>query len=133
MTAKELLLQYEADLLEERRIEDYISSQKEIIYSLELIPSRFNRQMKENLSELNKKLQTYEEDLIQLSDEKKQILDLISEIPGIEGEVLTRRYVNGENWDEICVNMSYSWNGAFGIHKRALRMVQDLLDQRDLL
>jgi len=132
MTAKELLNQYELDLRKEKRIESFISSQKEIIDSLDLIPSRLNRQMKDRLFELNNQLRINEEELSRLSDEKQRILDLIKEIPGEEGEVLTRRYVNGEIWDEICANMSYSWNGVFGIHRRALRTLQDLLDQSDL-
>jgi hypothetical protein len=63
-------------------------------------------------------------------DEKK-ILDLITDIPGLEGEVLTRRYVHRENWEEICEGIHYSWTGVFRIHDRALRMVQDRLDQGD--
>jgi DNA-directed RNA polymerase specialized sigma subunit len=63
---------------------------------------------------------------------KKKILDLISQIPGVEGEVLKLRYVDGEIWEDICEDVSYSWQGVFKIHKRALRMVQDLLDQGDL-
>lgn len=133
MTAKELLNRYELDLQKEKQIESYISSQKESINSLDLIPSRLNRQMKDRLLKLNNKLHTYEEDLILLSDERKLILDLITEIPGKEGEVLTRRYVNGEIWDEICSNMSYSWSEVFRIHRKALKAVQNLLDQRDLL
>ena len=64
MTAKELLNRYELDLQKEKQIESYISSQKESINSLDLIPSRLNRQMKDRLLKLNNKLHTYEEDLI---------------------------------------------------------------------
>ena len=89
------------------------------------------RQAKEKLSRLEDHIKIYEEDLDRISKEKK-IFDLISQIPGVEGEVLKRRYVDGEIWEDICEDVSYSWQGVFKIHRRALRKVQDLLDQGDL-
>ncbi|MBQ6438943.1 MAG: hypothetical protein IJJ06_02235 [Mogibacterium sp.] len=129
MTAKELLLQYENAIIKEKILRDFISSQRKMIKALYHIPGRLDRQMKEDLSRLEKKLTPYEEELVGIPKTKQKIFDLITEIPGLEGEVLIRRYVNGEIWEEICDHMHYSWNSVFKIHRRALQMAQDRLDQ----
>lgn len=129
MTAKELLLQYENAKIREEILRDFTSSQRKKIDDLDLIPCRRTRQMKEEISLLEEKLTVYERELVRLSKTKKRIHDLITGIPGVEGEVLTRRYINGEIWESVCEGVHYSWNGVFRIHKRALQMVQDRLDQ----
>lgn len=87
--------------------------------------------MKKDRANIEEKLTVWEKRLVEVSDTRKKILDLITEIPGLEGEVLTRRYVHRENWEEICEGIHFSWTGVFRIHDRALRMVQDRLDQGD--
>jgi len=132
MDAKEVLLQFDNYTRKEKFLRSEILQENKLIDALDLPPVRMTRQAKEKLSQLEDHIKIYEEDLDRISIEKKRILDLISQIPGVEGEVLKRRYVDGEIWEDICEGVSYSWQGVFKIHRRALRMVQDLLDQSDL-
>lgn len=132
MTAKELLCKHENDRLREKRLKYMILWTREKIRDLDSLPCRSTRQMNEQLSHIERKLQTYEEDLDRISKERRRIHKLITGIPGIEGEVLKRRYIDGEIWEEICGGIHYSWHGAFKIHDRGLRMVQERLDQGDL-
>jgi DNA-directed RNA polymerase specialized sigma subunit len=125
MTAKDLLCEYENCRLRENRLKNFISDQRKDIRSLKLIPCHPTRQMRESLSHIEEKLQSYEKDLDRISGERQKIHDLITEIPGLEGEVLTRRYVNGEIWEDICESMFYSWSYIHKLHKKALQMVQD--------
>ena len=59
------------------------------------------------------------------------ILDTINSIPGLEREILYLRYIDGLIWEDVCERVCYSWNGAFKIHEKALRMVQDIIDRRE--
>lgn len=129
MTAKELLLQYENCRRKEKRLRSEILWTREEIRSLDLIPVKKTIQMKKDLLLIEKKLQTYEEDLVRISEERQKIHDLISDVPGLEGEILTRRYVNGEIWEDICESVFYSWSYVHRLHKRGLQIIQDQLDQ----
>ena len=129
MEAKDLLLHYDDCVRKEKRLKSEILWTREKIKSLNHIPGRMTRQMKEDVSHIEKKLRIYEEELVSISEERQRIHDLITDIPGIEGEVLKRRYVDGEIWEGICEGIHYSWNGVFKIHDRALQMVQERLDQ----
>lgn len=131
MEAKDLLQHYDDCVLKEKRLKSEILWEKETIKSLDLISRQMTRQMKDKLTNIEKKIRIYEEELVKVSEERQKIHDLITEIPGLEGEVLTRRYVNGEIWEDICESMFYSWSYIHKLHKRALQMVQDRLDQGD--
>ena len=54
---------------------------------------------------------------------------------GIERQALTLRYLLGKAWEEICVEMSYSWQGMMKIRKRAIIHAYDVMpnDKRDPL
>ena len=56
--------------------------------------------MKKDRANIEEKLTVWEKRLVEVSDTRKKILDLITEIPGLEGEVLTRRYVHRENFKD---------------------------------
>lgn len=129
MNSKDLLIQYENDLRREKRLKEFIDSQRTMIDSLDLVPGQTTKQMKKDLSSFEKDLSLKSKQLIELTNERQKISDLISEIPGLEGKVLTRRYVNGEIWEDICESMFYSWSYVHKLHRRGLQIVQDRLDQ----
>lgn len=58
---------------------------------------------------------------------RQEVFDLISDIDGIEGEVLCERYINLRKWEEICVLVNYSWQGVHIVHRRALAIVENRL------
>lgn len=61
--------------------------------------------------------------------EKRQtVFDLINGIDGIEGDLLFERYVKLRKWEEICVMLHYSWNGVHHIHRKALALVELVLN-----
>lgn len=132
MTAKELLNHYENCGRKVKRLEEEILWEKNEIRSLDCNPINKNRHVRAQIFVAKRNIQKLEEELVKVSNERRKILDLISSVPGLEGEVLRRRYVDGEIWETICEGVHYSWNGVFRIHKRALQMVQDRLDQGSL-
>ena len=59
---------------------------------------------------------------------KQNLFDFIDGIEGIEGDVLYHRYIRLLKWEEICLIVHYSWPNTMRIHRRALGIVQNLLD-----
>ncbi len=44
--------------------------------------------------------------------------------------VLYARYINGEQWEDIAMNMHYSWKGVFKLHGQALRVFDQMYGDR---
>ena len=63
-------------------------------------------------------------------EKRQEIYELISQIKGVEGDVLYQRYINLRKWEEVCILVHYSWNGVHRAHRRALIKVQNILDNR---
>jgi len=63
-------------------------------------------------------------------EKRQEIYELISQVKGVEGDVLYQRYINLRKWEEVCILVHYSWNGVHRAHRRALIKVQNILDNR---
>lgn len=61
-------------------------------------------------------------------EKRQEVFELISKVKGIEGEVLYQRYIALYKWEQICVNIPMSWTGVHKAHRRALAIVQSMLD-----
>lgn len=73
-------------------------------------------------------LQVRADELIKKRDEIRSFMD---KIPGIEGEVIRARHIDGLIWNEIADKLFYSYTGVFRAYNRGLQMVQDMLDAAD--
>ena len=58
---------------------------------------------------------------------RQEVFETISEIPGVEGEVLFARYIELKEWENIAQELHYSLRGIHGIHGRALQIVAEKL------
>ena len=61
-------------------------------------------------------------------EKRQEVFEVISKVKGIEGEVLYQRYIALYKWEQICVNIPMSWTGVHKAHRRALAIVQGMLD-----
>jgi len=61
-------------------------------------------------------------------EKRQEVFEVISKVRGIEGEVLYQRYIALYKWEQICVNIPMSWTGVHKAHRRALAIVQSMLD-----
>lgn len=61
-------------------------------------------------------------------EKRQEVFEVISKVKGIEGEVLYQRYIALNKWEQICVNIPMSWTGVHKAHRRALAIVQGMLD-----
>jgi hypothetical protein len=58
---------------------------------------------------------------------RQNVFDFIQGIPGVEGDVLHRRYVMLEHWEDIAEDMGYSRSGIYEVRTRALSIVDKKL------
>ena len=59
---------------------------------------------------------------------EEEISETISELSRPEErEVLQRRYLSGQKWEQICVDMRCSWRQVHRFHSTALREIDRIL------
>ena len=57
-----------------------------------------------------------------LIDMRNAAKDLIGAMPDpMHRAILYARYINGQRWEDIAMDMHYSWKGIFKLHGQALR------------
>lgn len=64
-------------------------------------------------------------------EKRQEIFELICGVDGIEFDILRERYVNLHKWEEICVLIHMSWTQTHEHHKRALVLVQRIIDKSE--
>ena len=72
----------------------------------------------------------YQNVALQAIEKRQEVFETIADIKGAEGEILYERYINLHKWEEVCVLVHMSWNGTHKAHRRALVIVQSILDKR---
>ena len=66
-----------------------------------------------------------------LEQVRAEILQVIGQIEdNTLAALLTEYYVNDRTWEEVAVQMGYSWRWVRRLHARALDQVQEILDNR---
>lgn len=62
-----------------------------------------------------------------LIDMRNAAKDLIGAMPDpMHRAVLYARYINGQRWEDIAMDMHYSWKGIFKLHGQAMRVFDQL-------
>lgn len=62
-----------------------------------------------------------------LIDMREAAKDLIGAMPDpMHRAVLYARYINGQRWEDIAMDMHYSWKGIFKLHGQALRVFDQM-------
>lgn len=57
--------------------------------------------------------------------EEEEIEKVISKLETTERILMRYRYIQGLDWEKICVEMHYSWQHIHKIHKRILEKIKD--------
>ena len=58
-------------------------------------------------------------------EKRQEIFEVISDIPGAEGDILVERYLNGRRWEDICVIVHLSWRQTHRLHAKGLRTIEE--------
>ena len=90
------------------------------------------RQMKAELSDIDRLVkrlndlklpeltEIYCEKIENLKTRLKRIEDAIAELEPVERRLMRLRYIDGLEWHQVAVRISYSWQQTHRIHARAL-------------
>lgn len=135
MTAKEFLRQYEYADKRARRLGAEYQREIQMIDAIRSASDNdgmphstgTSRPTEDKALKLADKALRWREAELEAIRTRQQVFELIYDIDGIEGEVLTERYINLRKWEEICVLVHYSWQGVHLVHKRALAIVENRL------
>ena len=136
MTAKEYLRQYEYAVDRVRRYEEEYENELALIDAVRSVSDNDGMPHGSGISKPteNKAVRLADKSLrlvearLRAVEVRQEIFDLVDSIDGIEGDVLYQRYINLRKWEEICVLLHYSWNGVHHIHRRALALVEMVLN-----
>lgn len=136
MTAREFLNQYRnADAVVRRYKEVYRTA----MLSIDTIRSLSDNDGMPHGSGISKPVEDKAIRLIEASESyaiaietaeliKKQVLDVINQVPDKPGEVLYQRYVLLKSWREVANGVGYSLRRTHDLHKIALREVEHRIE-----
>lgn len=80
----------------------------------------------ERMTERHEELRDkYNAKLDELTATQLAIEDAISALPECERTLIRYHYITGLTWEEVCVEMAYSWRQVHRIHARALQMLAE--------
>ncbi|WP_296813851.1 DUF1492 domain-containing protein [uncultured Megasphaera sp.] len=71
---------------------------------------------------LEKYMERVNDEWDKLIDMRMEAKSLIQGLPDRHQQaVLQARYINGKRWEDIAMDLNYSWRGIFNLHGQALR------------
>lgn len=127
MDAKEYLEQYNSlDRIAARCLAEY-KAESEAISNL--LP--YYKQYAKKIDALTLYAQGLKVRSEEISSARDEVLSVINSIPGLEKDVLRSRYVDQMIWDDIAEKYCYSNRGIWYLHDRALKMLQEKLDEME--
>ena len=136
MTAKEYLRQYEYAVDRVHRYEEEYQNELTLIDAVRSVSDNDGMPHGSGISKPteNKAIRLADKSLrlidarLKAIEIRQEIFDLVDSIDGIEGDLLYERYIKLRKWEEICILLHYSWNGVHHVHRRALALVEMVLN-----
>lgn len=125
--AKEYLMQYRESLERTREITEHLSDLRAIAENL-----RNERGQRVALDAAVANLVDAQDraasELNRLCALRGEILGTIDSVPKVYRPVLIERYVNGKTWEQVAVDLNYSYRGITKLHGRALLAVKECIE-----
>ena len=138
MTAKEFLKQYEYADRRAKRYEDEYKLEHDLIGSISInydgMPhgNGISRKTENEALRLAEKAERCVDARLEAIRIRQEVFDLISDIDGVEGEILYQRYIKLLKWEAVCIVVHLSWYAVHDHHKKALAIVQNRLDKMSI-
>ena len=61
---------------------------------------------------------------------KQEIMDTICQVEDVHSQlVLEKRYISGKSWGDVCLELGYSQDWIFKIHRRGLKEISGILKE----
>lgn len=129
MTAKEYLnyirsIDTRLKIQEERisQLEKDICSIQALDYTKDKVTGTKTADISDKIIKLDELRQEANKQWDKLIEEREAARNIIEKMENaMEQRVLIGRYLRNENWENLRVEMKYSWRGIFNIHKGALK------------
>lgn len=139
MKAKEFLKQYKEAM---DLVVKYENEYNEAVENIDAIGSTLSGDGQPHGTGISRKTENKAIDLVTAKEKwaqaktdafriRQEVVNLIIDIPGIEGKVLYERYINLLTWEQIAEKLFYSYTGIFYAHNRALDIVDKRLSQNE--
>lgn len=135
MTAKEYL-EYVRSLdtrlrikeLEITQLRNDICSIQALDYSKDKITGGSPIDVSDKIARLDELIRRTNAEWDELIDKREEARRLILELPSAkQQELLRRRYLRGEKWEHMAVEMGCTWQNLYALHRRALRSFEKIL------
>ena len=131
MNAKEYLKQYEYAHRKALRYKAEYEAELELVDSVRStlggdgMPhgSGVSRKVEDQAIRLADKALKWKDAELSAISKRQEVFDVICSIEGIEGDVLYRKYINLQTWEEIAEALHYTVRGIQYAHGRALLIV----------
>lgn len=119
-SAKAMLREYQ----EERRLlKEYIGSTPRRAWGTAEEKSKTEEMKRDIANGLNE----WPERIRPALEKSAEIKRIIDAVPGTEGELLHKRYIDGLTWDKVAENLQYSITGVHAMHGRALNKAAEIM------
>lgn len=136
MDAKTFLMEYErADRRAKRCLEEYEDEAamiKELARDRSIIENQPGKEEhKRRLASMIQHAGNVKAAAAEAAKKREEVRSIIDKVPGLEGDVIRARHIEGLTWDDIADKLYYSYAGIFKAYGRGLKIVQDMLNAAD--
>lgn len=128
MTAKEYLTRIRQQRFVLREVQKELAEVQADIVSIKAssLSEKVSGTKESDIADRYIKLERYNDEVAEerdkLIDMRREAKAMIDQLPNkVEQGVLYARYINAGSWEQIAVDMHYSWKGIFKLHGRALQ------------
>lgn len=98
-------------------------------YSEGVSGSPSKSQLEAGVIKLQGMISEYCNELSEYVEQQKIAHSVLNQLTPKYRDVLKSYYVIGKTWEQICVDMSYSWQGMMSLRRRALQEVYDYMPE----
>lgn len=127
MTAKEYLMQYRDAMRRAKAIADHIDDLRAMCEQLKTEDGH-KIELDKAVAELVDAERKAEAEVDRLTRLEAEIEGAVGQIAEPYRTLLYERYINGKTFEQIAVQMSYSWRQIIRLHGQALRIAQDVIE-----
>lgn len=127
MTAKEYLMQYRSAMRRTQAITEHLSELRAVCEQLRTEDGHRIALDKAVAELVDAEAKTAAE-IDRLTELESEIIGTIGRVPEPYATLLYERYINGKTWEQVAVDMHYSYvHVVHNLHPKALKTVRDLI------
>ena len=127
MTAKEYLMQYRSAMRRTQAITDHLAELRAVCEQLRTEDGHRIALDKAVAALVDAEAKTAAE-IDRLTELEAEIIGTIGRVPEPYATLLYERYINGKTWEQVAVDMHYSYRGVTKMHGRALQALKECIE-----